>query len=75
MTEADTTRQEADRRVREGPLRRLVRRPEIGSFSGMVVILVFLAIVAGDVVYNPLGIKTTCPSFPSSGSSRSGPAC
>ena len=36
---------------------RLVRRPEIGALSGMVVILLFLAIVAGDVVYNPLGIK------------------
>jgi len=57
MQQAAGQRKEADRRAREGPLVRLIRRPEIGSFSGMVFILVFLAVVAGDVVYNPLGIK------------------
>lgn len=48
---------EADRLKEAGWFSRLVRRPEIGAFSGMSVILVLLAIAAGDVVYNPLGIK------------------
>ena len=48
---------ESDRLVRRGWFARLIHRPEIGAFSGMVVLLIFLAIVAGDVVYNPLGIK------------------
>ena len=50
-------RSESDRLAKQSKLGALVRRPEIGSFSGMIVILVFLAIVAGSVVYNPLGIK------------------
>ena len=50
-------RSEADRLKEAGWLSRLVHRPEIGSFSGMCVLLGFLAIAAGDVVYNPLGIK------------------
>ena len=57
MNQAASGRRESDRLKAESSLRKLIRRPEIGSFSGMVVILVFLAIVAGDVVYNPLGIK------------------
>ena len=48
---------EADRLKETGWLSRLIHRPEIGAFSGMSVILVLLAIAAGDVVYNPLGIK------------------
>ncbi len=57
MADTMTDRTESDRRAAENRILRLVRRPEIGAFSGMVVILLFLAIVAGDVVYNPLGIK------------------
>ena len=48
---------EADRLREAGWFSRLIHRPEIGAFSGMSVILVLLAIAAGDVVYNPLGIK------------------
>lgn len=48
---------ESDRQVNQGAFRKFIRRPEIGAFSGMVVILLLLAIVAGDVVFNPLGIK------------------
>ena len=48
---------ESDRLKDTGWLSRLIHRPEIGAFSGMSVILVLLAIAAGDVVYNPLGIK------------------
>ena len=51
------TRKESDRRKQLGSLQRLIRRPEVGAFSGMIVILIFLAIFAGDVVFNPLGIK------------------
>ena len=50
-------RSEADRLEHTGWFFRLIRRPEIGAFSGMIVLLVFLAFAAGDVVYNPLGIK------------------
>ena len=58
MTDKSTQkRNESDRLSKESKLLQLVRRPEIGAFSGMIVILLFLAIVAGDVVYNPLGIK------------------
>ena len=48
---------ETDRLREAGWFSRLIHRPEIGAFSGMSVILVLLAIAAGDVVYNPLGIK------------------
>ena len=51
------TRSESDRLARRSRFGDLVKRPEIGAFSGMIVLLVFLWIVAGDVVYNPLGIK------------------
>lgn len=50
-------RQESDRLTQRGRFGRLVKRPEIGAFAGMVVLLIMLAIVAGNVVYNPLGIK------------------
>ena len=48
---------EADRLRETGWFSRLIHRPEIGAFSGMSVILVLLGLAAGDVVYNPLGIK------------------
>ena len=56
MTDA-ASRSESDRRKTETTLMQFVRRPEIGAFAGMIFILVFLAVVAGNVVYNPLGIK------------------
>ncbi len=54
---APEARTESDRLRSQGFVGRMLRRPEIGAFAGMVVILVFLAFVAGDTVYNPLGIK------------------
>jgi simple sugar transport system permease protein len=48
---------ETDRLREAGWFSRLIHRPEIGAFSGMSVILILLGIAAGDVVYNPLGIK------------------
>lgn len=53
----DAARSESDRLARKGGLGALVKRPEIGAFSGMAALLVLLWIVAGDVVYNPLGVK------------------
>lgn len=50
-------RSEADRVKQAGWFSQLIHRPEIGAFSGMMVVLIGLAILAGDVVYNPLGIK------------------
>jgi simple sugar transport system permease protein len=50
-------RSESDRLSKGGWLSQLVHRPEIGAFSGMMVVLIGLAFLAGDVVYNPLGIK------------------
>lgn len=60
MADADSAaadRQESDRLKRRGWFGKLVRKPEIGAFSGMVVLLILLGVVAGDVVFNPLGIK------------------
>ncbi|MEM7404417.1 MAG: ABC transporter permease [Pseudomonadota bacterium] len=50
-------RSEQDRRASTSRFSRLVRRPEIGAFIGLILLLIFLAVVAGNVVYNPLGIK------------------
>ena len=53
----DTQRTEGDRQASRSRFGRLIRRPEIGSLVGMLLLLVTLGIVAGNVVYNPLGIK------------------
>lgn len=50
-------RTEASRRKRQGWFAELLQRPEIASFAVMVVILVVLGFLAGNSVYNPLGIK------------------
>lgn len=50
-------RSEADRLTRETGLTRLVRRPEIGAFSVMVVIVIALAIASDFKAFNPLGLK------------------
>ncbi|NKC15550.1 MAG: ABC transporter permease [Gammaproteobacteria bacterium] len=50
-------RTEADRQLRVSALAGWLRRPEIGAIIGLAALLVFLAAVAGNVVYNPLGIK------------------
>lgn len=54
---ASAGRSEQDRLQTSSRLGRLIKKPEIGAFIGMVIILVFLAIAAGDTVYNALGIK------------------
>ncbi len=50
-------RSEADRLKREGWFRRTVRRPEIGSFVVMVVIILGLLIASDGKAFNALGLK------------------
>ncbi len=50
-------RSEADRIVKETPLQRVVRRPEIGSFIVMIIIIVGLSIASDGKAFNALGLK------------------
>jgi simple sugar transport system permease protein len=50
-------RSEADRLQQETTMQRLVRRPEIGSFAVMVVIILALAIASNGNAFNALGLK------------------
>ncbi len=50
-------RSESDRLVQETQFQRLVRRPEIGSFIVMAVIIVVLAIASNGLSFNALGLK------------------
>ncbi len=54
---ASAGRTEADRLRQGSAFMEILKRPEIGAFSGMLAIMIFLWFIAGDVVYNPLGIK------------------
>ncbi len=57
MNERTSSRSESDRLAKQSTFKKLISRPEVGAFSGMMAILIMLGFVAGDVVYNPLGIK------------------
>ncbi|MBL8145147.1 MAG: ABC transporter permease [Anaerolineae bacterium] len=48
MTEQGGAARTDERLLREGVIRRLVRRPELGAIGGAVLIWVFFAIIAGD---------------------------
>ena len=50
-------RSEADRLKQETWLQRTIRRPEIGSFVVMVIIIVALAIASDGKAFNALGLK------------------
>ena len=50
-------RSESDRLQQESRIQRLIRRPEIGSFIVMVVIIVVLAIASEGKAFNALGLK------------------
>ncbi len=50
-------RSEADRLKQETRLQRLIRRPEIGAFIVMVVIIIALAIASDGKAFNALGLK------------------
>jgi len=50
-------RSESDRLVQETQFQRLMRRPEIGSFIVMAVIIVVLAIASNGLAFNALGLK------------------
>lgn len=52
-----TDRSESDRLAKETWLQRLVRRPEIGAFIVMIVIIVALAIASDGKAFNALGLK------------------
>lgn len=54
---ATAGRSEQDRLKQGNRLERFVKRPEIGAFAGMIIIMLLLAFAAGDTVYNALGIK------------------
>ena len=48
---------ESDRLVEETRIQRLIRRPEIGAFIVMVVIIIALAIASDGKAFNALGLK------------------
>lgn len=50
-------RSEADRLQQETWLQRIIRRPEIGAFIVMIVIIVALAIASDGKAFNALGLK------------------
>ena len=50
-------RSESDRLLKETRLQRLIRRPEIGAFIVMVVIIIALAIASDMKAFNALGLK------------------
>lgn len=50
-------RNEADRLQQETRLQRMIRRPEIGAFIVMVVIIIALAIASDMKAFNALGLK------------------
>ena len=50
-------RSESDRLKQETRLQRMIRRPEIGAFIVMIVIIVALAIASDGKAFNALGLK------------------
>ncbi|MCR8547770.1 ABC transporter permease [Salipiger sp. P9] len=52
-----TGRTEADRLQKGSRLSRLVRRPEIGAFVVMLVVIVAIAFASNGNAFNPLGLK------------------
>ena len=50
-------RSETDRLQRESWIQRMIRRPEIGSFIVMIIIIVALAIASEGKAFNALGLK------------------
>ena len=52
-----TDRSESDRLQKENWFQRTVRRPEIGAFIVMMIIIVALAMASGGKAFNALGLK------------------
>ena len=50
-------RSESDRLQRESWLQRMLRRPEIGSFVVMIIIIIALAFASNGKAFNALGLK------------------
>ncbi|RDD94175.1 ABC transporter permease [Paracoccus pantotrophus] len=57
QTQAAAGRRETDRLNKGGTLRRLARRPEIGAFAVMILVVAAIAIASGGTAFNPLGLK------------------
>lgn len=57
QTQAAAGRRETDRLNKGGTLRRLSRRPEIGAFAVMILVVAAIAIASGGTAFNPLGLK------------------
>ncbi|WP_323012790.1 ABC transporter permease [Devosia sp.] len=56
-TVSRTGRSEVDRLNKGGTIRTLMRRPEVGAFVVMAVVIVAIAVVSGGTALNPLGLK------------------
>ena len=52
-----TDRSESDRLQQENWFQRTVRRPEIGAFIVMMIIIAALAMASGGKAFNALGLK------------------
>jgi len=52
-----TGRREQDLLHKGGAVRRLLRRPEIGSFTVMILVILAIGIASGGNAFNPLGLK------------------
>lgn len=50
-------RRETDRLNKGGMLRKLMRRPEMGAFAVMLLVIVAIAAASGGTAFNPLGLK------------------
>ncbi len=57
MAEAAASRSESDRLQERGVFGRMVRRPEIGAFVAMIVVIVALGWASGGLAFNALGIR------------------
>jgi len=57
QTEEKTGRREQDRLHKGGAVRRLLRRPEVGSFTVMILVILAIGIASGGNAFNPLGLK------------------
>ena len=60
-------RSESDRLQRESWLQRMLRRPEIGSFVVMIIIILALAFASNGKAFNALGLKNNIAIIAQSG--------
>jgi len=58
---AKTGRSEHDRLNQGGFLKRLIRRPEVGAFAVMVLVIVSIWFASDGNAFNALGLKSVLP--------------